>query len=52
MNGKRITIVLDLDIERTLRRKQAKKLTESDGSVSFSSIVNEELRKHLKMKPQ
>jgi predicted transcriptional regulator len=46
--SKRVTIVLDDDLVKKLRTIQSKKITKSKASVSFSSIVNEELRKSLK----
>jgi hypothetical protein len=46
--GKRITIVLDDDLQKKLREKQAKKIKETGGSVSFSNVVNETLRKGIK----
>ncbi len=44
----RITIMLNSDIAKKLRKLQAKKLTETSSSVSFSRIVNEVLEKGLK----
>jgi len=46
--GKRITIVLDDDIQKKLREKQAKKIKETSSSVSFSNVLNETLRKCIK----
>ena len=46
--GKRITIVLDDDLVKKLRIIQARKLTKSDATVSFSSVINSELRKVVK----
>ena len=46
--SKRVTIVLDDDLVKKLRTIQAKKLTKSKESVSFSSVINDELRKSLK----
>jgi len=46
--GERITIVLDDNIIKKLREKQAKLIKESTKSVSFSSVVNETLRKGIK----
>ena len=46
--GKRITIVLDDDLVKKLRVIQAKKLTKAENSVSFSSVINQELRKIVK----
>jgi len=47
--SKRVTIVLDDDLVKKLSI-QSKKIAKSKGSISFSSIVNDELRKTLKWK--
>jgi len=46
--GKRITLVLDDDLVKKLREKQAKLIKESAKSVSFSSVVNQTIRKSIK----
>ena len=46
----RITIVLDDRLLAKLRDIQSKKLKTSVKAVSFSSIVNEQLAEHLKVK--
>ena len=46
--SKRITIVLDDDNIKKLRTIQAKKIKESDKSVSFSRVMNDVLRKKLR----
>ncbi len=46
--GKRITVVLDEDLVKKLREKQAKQIKESIKSVSFSSVLNMTLRKCIK----
>ena len=46
--GKRITIVLDDDLLKKLREKQAKLIRETSESVSFSNVVNNTLRKNIK----
>ncbi len=46
--GTRITIVLDDDLVKKLREKQAKLIKESTTSVSFSRVVNATLRKGIK----
>ena len=46
----RITIVLDDRLLMKLKDLQAKKVRISTKSVSFSSIVNEQLAEHLKVK--
>ncbi len=44
----RVTIVLDDDLVKKLRIIQSKKISKSTNSVSFSRVINEELRKALK----
>ncbi len=46
--GKRVTIVLSDENIKKLRAKQAAAIKKSTKSVSFSSVINEELRKALK----
>ena len=46
--SKRITIVLDDDLAKKLREKQAKQIKESTSSVSFSRVLNEAVRKGIK----
>jgi hypothetical protein len=46
--GKRITVVLDDDLVKKLREKQAKLIRESAKSVSFSRVLNDTLRKRIK----
>jgi len=48
MMAERITIMLNSDIVKKIRRLQAKKITETTSSVSFSRIINEVLEKGLK----
>ncbi len=45
---KRVTIMLDDDIIKKIREKQAKLIKKSEKSVSFSSVLNEVLRKSLR----
>jgi len=45
---KRVTIVLDDDIVKKLRTIQSKNIAKSKKSVSFSSVINDELGKVLK----
>ena len=45
---KRVTIVLDDDVDKKLRLLQAKRISQEQTSVSFSKVVNENLRKSLK----
>ncbi|AJW71568.1 hypothetical protein [Nitrosopumilus adriaticus] len=46
--GKRLTIVLDDEIVKKLRVIQAKKISKSANSVSFSNVINTELKRLLK----
>jgi hypothetical protein len=46
--GKRVTVVLDDNLVKKLREKQAKLIKETTKSVSFSSVVNMTLRKGIK----
>ncbi len=46
--AKIVTIVLDDDLVKKLKTIQAKKITKSKKSDSFSSVVNDELGKCLK----
>ncbi len=45
---KRITVVLDDELVKKLRHLQAKMISKSSKSVSFSRVINKELRKGLK----
>ncbi len=46
--AKRITVVLDDQLVKKLRNIQSMKIRKSKKSVSFSSVINEELGKSLK----
>lgn len=46
--GKRITIVLDDEIVKKLRILQAKRISKSESAVSFSNVINTELKRLLK----
>jgi len=46
--AKRITVVLDNELVKKLRIIQSKKIAKLRKSVSFSRIVNEELRNAIK----
>ena len=46
--SKRITIVLDDVLAKKLRIIQSKRISKSIEHVSFSKVINEELRKVLK----
>lgn len=45
--SKRHTILLDADIEQALRKIQADMIRKTNHSVSFSSLINDTLRKSL-----
>jgi len=45
---KRITVVFDDKLVKKLRNIQSMKIRKSKKSVSFSSVINDELRKFLK----
>lgn len=46
--SKRITIMIDDDIDKKLRLIQAKKIAKTSGSVSYSAVLNDALKKQLK----
>ncbi len=46
--GKRVTVVLDEDLVKKLHEIQAKLIRESESSVSFSRVLNEQVRNSLK----
>lgn len=46
--AKRITIMLDEDLDKKLRLRQAKQIQKSTKSVSFSQVLNNILREGLK----
>ena len=50
MIGLRITIVLDKDLEKELRKRQARSIWKTQKSVSFSNVINTSLRKQLRIK--
>ena len=45
---RRVTITLDPIVESEIRSLQAKKITETNKSISFSNIINEVLKRGLK----
>jgi len=47
-HANRVTIMIDIDLDKKLRMKQAKMIQTTNKSVSFSSILNDVLRKALK----
>ena len=44
----RISIMLDTDLEKKLRLKQAKKIQKTKDAISFSQVVNEAIREGLR----
>ncbi len=46
--SKRVTIMVDDDVDKKLRIIQAKEISKTQSSVSFSRVINEMLRKKLK----
>ena len=47
---KRVTIMIDDEVDKTVRRKQAKRIETEEISVSFSRVINDELRRAMKLK--
>ncbi len=48
MNGRRVTFVLEKDLEGRLRKLQAKKIQKTNEEISFSNILNDALKRYLK----
>ena len=46
--GRRVTIMIDDDLDKKLRFRQAKIIQQTQSSYSFSRVLNETLRKCLK----
>ncbi len=46
---KRITVMLDERLEKKLRARQSKVIVDTQGSASFSKILNEDLAKYYKL---
>jgi hypothetical protein len=46
--AKRITIMIDDEINKKLHLIQAKEITKTNSSVSYSQVINDMLRKQLK----
>ncbi len=45
--SKRVTIVIDDDLDKKIRLRQAKMIQHTQSSCSYSKILNEALRKKL-----
>ncbi len=48
--NKRVTIVIDGENDKKLRDLQSKRIRESQGSVSYSKVINDVISKSLKRK--
>ena len=46
--GRRVTIVIEDDLYKKLRERQAKLIRETEGPVSFSKVINQSVRKRIK----
>ena len=46
--SKRITIMINEDLDKKLRLRQAKLIAQEQSSYSYSRVINEVLRKSLK----
>ena len=46
--SKRVTIMIDDDINKKIRMLQAKQIQQEQSSISFSQMLNEQLRNGLK----
>ena len=46
--AKRITIMVDDDLDKKLRLRQAKLIQQTQSSVSYSRVINDVVRKCLK----
>ena len=48
MKGRRVTIVIDADLDKKIRDLQAKAIRDTNGSVSYSRVINKLLRDSIK----
>ncbi len=46
--SKRVTIMIDEDLDKKIRLRQAKLIQQEQSSYSYSKVLNETLRKSLK----
>jgi predicted transcriptional regulator len=46
--AKRVTIMIDDELDKKLRLLQAKLISKTNESVSYSQVINQELKKQLK----
>lgn len=49
ITSKSISIMIDSDVEKRIRIKQAQLIQEQNKTISFSSVVNEALRGNVKI---
>jgi len=47
-DSRRVTIMIDADLDKKVRAKQAKEIQQSEASYSYSKAVNDLLKKALK----
>lgn len=48
VNAKRITVMLDFDLDKKLRLMQSKIIAKESSTCSFSKVLNDTVRKALK----
>ncbi len=46
--SKRVTIILEDKVNTAVRKQQAKQITATQHTVSFSSVVNDVLKEHFR----
>lgn len=49
MEKERVTIMLDHRVVKKVRALQSKEIIDTQGSVSFSKVINEDLAKYYKI---
>ncbi len=47
MNSKRVTVMIDGDLDKKLHLLQAKRIQKEQASISYSKVMNDTLRKTL-----
>lgn len=47
--AKRVTIMIDADLDKKVRHRQAELIKKEEGSVSFSKVINLVLRGKIKL---
>jgi predicted transcriptional regulator len=48
MSSKRVTIMLEDDLVKKIHDIQARQIKETSGSISFSAVLNQVIRKNFK----